>query len=132
MRRESTGEAEVECFYENLQDLLELTPKKFVLFSIRLYFHHRSHTQLGIVFTLAQSLIVSGIICPFFSSSILGTYWPGKFIFQCHIFLPFYAVHGVLKGGILKQLAFPFSSGSCFVRTLHYDPSILGGPTWHG
>ena len=32
MRRESTGEAEVECFYENLQDLLELTPKKFVLF----------------------------------------------------------------------------------------------------
>ena len=32
VRRESTGEAEVECFYENLQDLLELTPKKFVLF----------------------------------------------------------------------------------------------------
>ena len=27
-------EAEVECFYENLQDLLELTPKKDVLFII--------------------------------------------------------------------------------------------------
>ena len=27
-------EAEVECFYEDLQDLLELTPKKGVLFSI--------------------------------------------------------------------------------------------------
>ena len=25
-------EAEVECFYEDLQDLLELTPKKDVLF----------------------------------------------------------------------------------------------------
>ena len=27
----NTGEAEVEWFYENLQDLLELTPKKYVL-----------------------------------------------------------------------------------------------------
>ena len=27
-------EAEVECFYEDLQDLLELTPKKDVLFII--------------------------------------------------------------------------------------------------
>ena len=27
-----TEEAEVECFYEDLQDLLELTPKKDVLF----------------------------------------------------------------------------------------------------
>ena len=27
-------EAEVECFYEELQDLLELTPKKDVLFII--------------------------------------------------------------------------------------------------
>ena len=27
-------EAEVECFYEDLQDLLELTPKKGILFII--------------------------------------------------------------------------------------------------
>ena len=31
----SNVEAEVECFYEDLQDLLELTPKKDVLFIIR-------------------------------------------------------------------------------------------------
>ena len=31
----NTEEAEVEWFYENLQDLLELTPKKDVLFIIR-------------------------------------------------------------------------------------------------
>ena len=31
----NTGEAEVEQFYEDLQDLLELTPKKDVLFIIR-------------------------------------------------------------------------------------------------
>ena len=30
----NTVEAEVECFYEDLQDLLELTPKKEVLFII--------------------------------------------------------------------------------------------------
>ena len=30
----NTEEAEVECFYEDLQDLLELTPKKDVLFII--------------------------------------------------------------------------------------------------
>ena len=30
----NAGEAEVECFYEDLQDLLELTPKKDVLFII--------------------------------------------------------------------------------------------------
>ena len=41
------------------------------------------------------------------SSSILGTYRPGEFIFQCPIFLPFHTVHGVLKARILKWFAFP-------------------------
>ena len=36
------------------------------------------------------------------SISILSTYLPGEFIFQCHIFLPFHTVHGVLKARILK------------------------------
>ena len=43
-----------------------------------------------------------------------------------------YNVHGVLTARILKWFAIPFSSGPRFVRTLHHDPSILGGPTWHG
>ena len=29
---------------------------------------------------------LSGVITQLFSSSILGTYWAGKFIIQCHIF----------------------------------------------
>ena len=33
---------------------------------------------------------------------------------------------------VLKWSAIPFSSGPCFVRTLHHDLSILGGPTQHG
>ena len=56
---------------------------------------------------------------------------PGEFIFQQHIFLPFHTVHGVLKARILKWFAIPFSSGPLFVRTLHHDPSVLGGPTCH-
>ena len=66
------------------------------------------------------------------SSSILGTYHTGEFIFQCPIFLPFHTVHGVLKARIWKWFAIPFSSGPRFVRSLHHDPSVLGGPVWHG
>ena len=43
-----------------------------------------------------------------------------------------HTVHGVPKARILKWFTIPISSGPCFVRTLHHDPSILGGPTWHG
>ena len=59
-----------------------------------------------------------GLICSFFlvispliSCRILGTYGPGEFIFQCPIFFPFHTVHGVLKAGIQKWFAIPFSSG---------------------
>ena len=83
-------------------------------------------------FALALFLHSSGVISPLISSSILGTCQPGEFIFQCPIFLPFHTVHGVLKARILKWFAIPFSSGPCFVITLHHDLSDLGGPTWHG
>ena len=76
--------------------------------------------------------ILSGVISPLISSSILGTYLPGEFIFQCPIFLHFHTVHGVLKVRILKWFAIPFSSGPHSVRPLHHDRPILGGPTWHG
>ena len=38
--------------------------------------------------------ILSGAFAPLFSSSILGTYQPGEFIFQCPIFLSFHTVDG--------------------------------------
>ena len=38
----------------------------------------------------------------------------------------------ILQARILKWPNIPFSSGPRFVRTLHHDPSILGGPTQHG
>ena len=51
--------------------------------------------------------ILSGVVSSLFSSSILGTYQSGEFIFQCPIFLSFHAVHGVLKARILKWFPFP-------------------------
>ena len=36
--------------------------------------------------------ILSGVISPLNSSSKLGTYQPGDFIFQCYIFLPFHTL----------------------------------------
>ena len=79
-----------------------------------------SHINTWMLFLLWLCLfILSGIISPLFSSSILATYQSGEFIFWCPIFLPFHTVHGVLKARILKWFAIPFSSGSHFVRTLH-------------
>src|SRR5574340_1174418 len=89
-----------------------------------------SHIHNWVLFLLWFRLfILSGVISPMISSSILGTYRPGEFIFQCPIFLPFHTVHGVLKARILKWFVIPFSSGPYFSRTLHHDPSIFVGPT---
>ena len=62
---------------------------------------------------------------PLFPSSILDTFWLGGLIFQCHIILPFYTVHGVLTVSILEWFTIHSSSGPRFVRTLHFD---LGCP----
>ena len=43
-----------------------------------------------------------------------------------------YTVRGVLKTITLKWVAIPFSSEPHVVRTLHHDPSVLGGPAWFG
>ena len=95
-------------------------------------FYHQLHLKLNVVFLWFHPFIFSGVISPLISSSILGTYRPRVFIFQCPIFLPFHTVHGVLKARILMWFAIPFSSGPYFVRTLHHDPSHLGWPyiTW--
>ena len=92
-----------------------------------------SHIHNWVLFLLwLHPLILSGVISPLISISILGTYRPGEFIFQYPIILAFYTIHGVLKARILKWFAIPFSSGSHSVRPLHHDLTVLGGSTWHG
>ena len=102
------------------------------LYSIGPCFYHQSHPQLGIVLLWLHPFILSGVISPLISSSILGTYWPGKFLFQYPIVLPFHTVHVVLKARILKWFVIPLSSGPHSVRPLHHEPPVLGGPTGHG
>ena len=86
-----------------------------------------SHIHNWVLFLLCLHLfILFGVSSSLFSSSILDTYQPGEFIFQCPIFLPFHTVHGFLKARILKWLAIPISIGPCFVRAL----STMTCPSW--
>ena len=72
-----------------------------------------------------------GSISSFFLELLLHrspvAYWAptdlGSSSFSVLIFLPFHAVHRVLKARILKWFTIPFSRGPHFVRTLH-DPSV--------
>ena len=94
------------------------------LYSIGLSFHHQSQPQPWVFCFGSVSSFFFRVSSPLISSSILGTYWPGEFIFQCRIFFPFQTVHGVYKGKILKWFPIPFCSGY-FLSELHHDPSIL-------
>ena len=51
---------------------------------------------------------------------------------KSHIFLYFHTVLRVLQVRILAWVAVSSSSGPHFVRTVHYDPSVLSlqGMTW--
>jgi len=92
-----------------------------------------SHIHNWVLFLLwLHPFILYEVFSPLISGSILGTYCPEEFIFQCLIFLPFHSIHGVLKARILKWFAISFSSGPHSVRPLHHDPSVSGGPTQHG
>ena len=80
-----------------------------------------SHIHNWVLFFLwLHPFILSGVISPLISSSILGTYQPGELLFQYPIILPFHTVHGVLKARILKWLAIPFSSGPHSVIRMEY------------
>ena len=88
-----------------------------------------SHIHNWMLFLLWLHLfILFGVISPLISSSILGTYRPEEFIFQCPIFSPFHNVHGVLKARVLKWFAIPFSSGPHFCQNSPPWPIHLRWP----
>ena len=120
----------------NLTELVDITFQvgvcNIVLYNIVLYFHHQSHPYAGVVFILASCFHCLEL---FFHSSSVAYWSPSSledFIFQCHTFLPFHTVHGVLKERIKKWIVIPFSSGPHFVRTLHHGPSLFGDLIRHG
>ena len=73
-------------------------------------------------FSSASSLL---LISLFFSSSILGTYQPGDFIFQCHIFCFFILFMGFSREKYLSGL--PFSS---LVGCVLSELSTITHPSW--
>ena len=69
--------------------------------------------------------ILSRAISPLFSSSILGIYRPGEFIFQDHTFLPFHTIHGLSRQEYWCGLSFP-SPGEHVLSEI----SIMTHPPW--
>ena len=86
------------------------------------------HIHNWVLFLLWRPpFIVSGVISPLISSSILSTYWPGEFIFQCPVFLHFHPVHGVLTQEYWSGLPFP-SPVTTFCQNSPSWPAHLGWP----
>ena len=115
-------------------DLTFQVPNAILLFIALDLSSITSHIHNWVLFLLwLHPFILSGVISPLISRSILDTYWPGEFLFQYPIILPFRTFHGVLKARILKWFAIPFSNGPHSVRPLHPYPPILGCPqAWLG
>ena len=100
-------------------------PMQYCCLQHRTLLLHQLHPKLGIVFALAPSLILSRVISTLIFSSILGTYQPGDFIFQCHIFCLF-----ILFMGFSRQecwSALPFSS---LVDHILSELSTITHPSW--
>ena len=78
-----------------------------LLFTASHFTSINSHIHNWVLFLFWLCLFtLSGVISPLISSSILGIYRPGEFIFQCPIFLPFHTVHGLLKQEYWSGLPF--------------------------
>ena len=81
-----------------------------------------SHIHNCVLFLLSLHLfIISVVISPLISCSILGTYRPGEFIFQYPIILPFHTVHWGIKARILKWFAISISKK---VKVAQFCPSL--------
>ena len=85
-------EAEADCFYENLQNLLELTPKKDVLFIIQFWNAKVGSQEIPEVSEVAQSCPT---LCDPMDCSLLHS-----------------SVHGIFQARVLEWVAISFSRES--------------------
>ena len=84
-----------------------------------------SHIHNWVLFLLwLHPFILSGVISPLISSSILGTYQPREFPFQYPIILPFYTVHGKKTEVVCHSLL----QWTTFCQTSPLWPAHLGWP----
>ena len=91
-------------------------------------FSRQEYWNTGILAVIFQARILEWVAFPFSSGSSNPGIEQGSPALQANS-LPTELSGKPLKARILKWFAIPFSSGPCFVRTLHHDPSVLGGPT---
>ena len=85
-----------------------------------------SHIHNWVLFLLwLHPFILSGVISPLISNNILGTYWPGEFLFQSPIILPFHTVHRVSRQEYWSGLPFPSP-----VDHILSDLSTMTHPSW--
>jgi len=131
----STFTLAISCLStSNLPWFMDLTlqvPMKYCSYNIRPCFHHQSHPQLGVVFALGTSLILSGLFLHWFPVACCAPTDLGSSSFSVLSFCLIILFMGS-QGNNTEVFAIPFFSWPHFVRTLHHDPSVLGGPTWHG
>ena len=74
------------CNLPWFMDLTFQVPMQYCSLQHRTFLLWPVTSTTGCCFALANPFILSGVIYPLISNSILGTYWPGEFIFQCHSF----------------------------------------------
>jgi len=88
-----------------------------------------SHIHNWVLFLLwLHPFILSGVIFPLISSSILGTYRPGEFSVISFAFsFSSWGSQGKNTEVVCHSLLLDH-----ILSELHRDPSVLGGPTRHG
>ena len=81
---------------------------KILLFTALDFTSITSHVHIWVVFLLWLCLLIlSGVISPLISSSILGTYRPGEFIIHCPMFCLFILFMGFSRQEHWSGLPFP-------------------------
>ena len=107
--------------YAGSYTILFLTASDFS--SITSHIHNWVLFSFWLIPSFFQELFLHSSPVEYWASTNLGSSSSSVVIFS-----PSLTVHGVVKARIVKWFASPFSSGPHFV---HYDLSILGGPTQH-
>ena len=88
-----------------------------------------SHIHTWVLFLLWLCLfIISEVISPLISSSILGTYQPGDFIFQCPIFLAFSYCSWGSQGKNTEVVCHSLLQWAMFCQNSPPWPICLGWP----
>ena len=83
--------------------------------------------KTGTEISVSTFCFLSGVISPLVSSSVLGTYWPGEFVFQYPIILPFILFMGFLRKNT-EVVCHSLFQWTTFCQTSPPLPTHLGWP----